>query len=62
MVRSHVHGVEHPATVGGVLPDRFENHSTHSNLIVSDLHLDELDQPDGSGWDLQGDARPEIFR
>ena len=28
MVRSHVHGVEHPATVGGVLPDRFENHGT----------------------------------
>ncbi len=44
-------------------PDgRLENRSEHENLIVSDLDLDVLDGPDGSGWDLRRDARADLRR
>ena len=40
---------------------RLQNLSTHPNLVIADLELDELDLPDGSGWNLRGDARPDIY-
>ncbi len=40
---------------------RLQNLSTHPNLVIADLELDELDLRDGSGWNLRGDARPDIY-
>lgn len=39
---------------------RLENRSQHAQLIVSDLDLGGLGEPDESGWDLRRDARADI--
>lgn len=41
----------------GVLPDL----SSADELVIADLDLASLDATDGSGWDLQRDARPDIY-
>lgn len=44
-------------------PDgRLENLSDHPNLVIADLDLSSLEGPDPSGWKLQRDLRPEIYR
>lgn len=40
---------------------RLENLSRHPNLVVADLDLQELEAPDPAGWNLKGDARPEVY-
>ena len=40
---------------------RLENKSTHTNLVIADIDLGQLDRPDSSGWDLGRDARPDIY-
>lgn len=49
--RSHFRGPE------GELP----NHSSHAELIVSDLELASLNNPDPAGWNLERDRRPDIY-
>ena len=36
-----------------------QNLSDHKNLIIADLDLQRLAEPDSSGWNLARDARPE---
>ena len=50
--RSHFCGPE------GQLP----NLSDHPNLVIADLDVEALRRPDAAGWDLDRDARPEIYR
>ena len=50
-------GESHIAGPNGVLP----NLSSHKDLIVADVALDELSRPDPSGWDLPRDVRYEIY-
>ena len=50
-------GQSHVAGPNGVLPDR----STHGNLVIADVDLDELSRPDPSGWNLPRDVRPDIY-
>ena len=37
------------------------NLSSHPNLVVADLDLSQLEGPDPSGWNLERDARPDIY-
>ena len=41
----------------GVLPDL----SSVDELVIADLDLASLDTADSSGWNLQRDARPDIY-
>jgi len=40
---------------------RCPNLSPHDELVVSDLELDELTQPDPAGWELLSNRRGEIY-
>jgi len=40
---------------------RVADGSTHPNLVVSDLDLGELSEPDPSGWDFPMDGRHTIY-
>jgi N-carbamoylputrescine amidase len=37
------------------------NVSTHPELVISDIDLNELSRPDPSGWNLKRDARRDIY-
>jgi beta-ureidopropionase len=41
---------------------RIQNLSGRADLIVADLDLASLDDPDRSGWNLRDDARPDLRR
>lgn len=41
--------------------EKLRDLSTRPDLVIADLDLDALKRPDPSGWDLQRDARPEIY-
>lgn len=41
--------------------EKLKNVSGHPNLVISDLNLDALKQPDPSGWNLARDTRPKIY-
>ena len=50
-------GASHFVGPNGRLPDL----SDDNRLIITDINLGELDQPDTSGWNLSRDARPDIY-
>ena len=40
---------------------KLENVSDHRELVIADIDLDAPERGDAAGWDLSGDARPEIY-
>jgi len=37
------------------------NRSDHRELVICDVDLTTLQQPDSSGWSLRDDRRPDIY-